>query len=110
MWVPDVYSVDYRIRPLGSVSDFVVVEFPALLAKVRDHVIDADEFTRRCEVELDAVSVPSLLKRCYGKHSHKIALLDLLFIESGVVHSGGKPGELLQNLVDGLAESLGRIP
>ncbi len=111
MWFP-TGSIDqiHLYRPLGSVSDFVVAKLPALLARVRNHVISADELTQRCAVELDAVSVPSLLKRCYGRHGHEIALLDLLFMESGIVHSGGRPGALLQSMVDDLAKSLKRIP
>ncbi|OHA07350.1 MAG: hypothetical protein A3B34_02750 [Candidatus Sungbacteria bacterium RIFCSPLOWO2_01_FULL_54_21] len=96
------------IRPLGSVSDFVVDEFPLLLANVRQNRMTPDDLAQRCEDKLGAVSVPYLLEHFRGHHD--IALLDMLFMESGIVHSGGNPGTLLQSMVDRSAQSLGRIP
>ena len=93
-------------RPLGQVSDFVVEQLPKELAAIRAGSTDVVNLAKKCGELLSNVSVNSL----DTDFEFRLALLDLLFLESGLVHSGGIPGEQLTSLVDWLSQKTGRIP
>lgn len=98
----------WPIRPLGEVSNFVVEQLPQELSAIRERSADVRGLVEKCEELLGNVSIGSF--DADPDLNLDLALLDLIFLESGIVHSGGVPGERLTRLVDELALKGGRIP
>ncbi len=100
------------VRPLGQVSDFVMAQLPTLLAEVRAGTLPSSYLAQRCEFEARSLSesVISLLLEGSEDIHRKIALLDLLFMDSASVHSGEHTGMQISSLVERFALRIGRIP
>lgn len=102
------YKLQHRsLCPLGVVSGFVVEKLPEKLKRIREEKLDVAEL-----VEYVEKLVGPIVKVTDFEHgqARDRALLDLLFIESGIVHSGGTPGPLLTAFVNKLAVKASRVP
>lgn len=102
------YAIERKpFRPLGVVSDFVVEQLPKELADIREgrkHVRQLTAYTEKLIASLGNTPFFN------GASVQDQSLLDLLFIESGIVHSQGMAGRRLVGLVNKLAKKAGRIP
>lgn len=103
------HELEYTpIRPLGELSNFVVDTLPAALREVHTGQIPAQMLVMHAE-DLVAQSVtedPTDL----DTHDRDLQLLDLIFLRTGIVHTGGIPGIRLQTAVNRMAQAAQRPP
>jgi hypothetical protein len=94
-------------RPLGSLSNFVVRELPAVVGGVKKNG-QGNVLSQLAEDLTDNVqefNIPAL-----DGQDLSIARLDAIFLEQAIAHSGGKPGPSLSSLVTELIDRSGRMP
>jgi tryptophan 2,3-dioxygenase len=102
----------HPIRPLKAVSDFVVEQLPQRLIAIREGTDNVDELISTCEMLLvNSFSyTPSKQFGLDRELDQRLMLLDLLFLDSAIVHSGGVSGGRLTSLIEQLSQEADRIP
>lgn len=98
-------NVGVQQRPLGTVSDFVVKTLPSRLEQIRAGKLDVQALIDEVErlVEGSVYETQQLADT-------RVARLDVLMLESSIVHSGGTPGLNLRTLADLLTDSTVQPP
>lgn len=107
----------YSSRPLGQVSDFVVVQMPQLLAGIQSGQNDVESFANSVEdlIGQNESRVSQVLSlKPSNRYPHvqarDLAALDLKMLEAAIVHNGGNPPERLVELVDEFAPATNQPP
>lgn len=107
----------YPSRPLGQVSDFVVVQMPQLLVGIQSGQNDVEGFANSVEdlIGQNESRVNQVLSlKPSNRYPHvqakDLAALDLKMLEAAIVHNGGNPPERLVELVDEFAPATNQPP
>lgn len=107
----------YPSRPLGPVSDFVVVQMPQLLVSIQSGQSDVDGFASSVEdlIGRSGFRVNQVLNlKPSNRYPHvqarDLAALDLKMLEAAIVHNGGDAPERLVHLVDEFAQVTNQPP
>lgn len=92
------------IRPLGSLSDFIIEVLPIILEEIRDERGSVMMLANVCEDLVEYLNEDGLTERITDPYLFDVAVLDVKMMAPAVAGSGGQPGPKLMSLVDKLSK------